>query len=238
MRTVIFNNQRFEDLGLILRKNPVPECITNNYDIISIPDGPVLFENKKTRDPLKIPIECTVLEPNKLRDIYAMVQKKGRLILPDETGKYYNAVLQINTPENIILHYNNISFTAVCEPWAYAVSNPEQTLTLSEASWYKYTTASNNGSAVSEPKYIVTASGQFGLNIGGGSADWVNFKITAADTVTVDIQKMLVYNSQNQSILNLTEGNLSKLKLNPGANWLGCGQTVSSLKIVKNERWY
>lgn len=235
MRTVFFNNISFESLGLILRKTPVPPCSQPNYEITSIPDGPVIFENTKVREPVKFPIECTLIKEGKLRDIYAMVQERGKLILPDEPDKYYKALLTVSTPKNIILQYNNIVFNAVCDPYAYSVKNEPEVYELASASWYKHADVTNNGTADCEPVYRLKVPGSF--DIWNGSYDYsCKFTLSGADEVIIDVQNMIVYNSSGRILLDKMEGNLNDLKLKPGKSQIRI-TSVTELEITKNERW-
>ncbi len=234
-RTVKFDGVRFDSLGLLLTKNPVPPCSTQDYETIQIPDGPVLFSQKFTRQPVQLGIYCTIIEPGKLREIYALVQRKGKLILPDEPDKYYNAILTIDTPQNIILQYHTIVFTAMCEPYAYSIENPLEEYPLSAASWYKFTSVVNNGTAECEPVYIIEATSEF--DFWGGNDKHCRIHISKPEIITIDMPRRIVYNASGENMLNLVEGDFFDMILKPGENTVR-GTAITGLKIQKNERWY
>lgn len=242
MRTVYYNGKSFESLGLIIRKAIVPPNSAEKRRTISIPDGPVIIENTKVRDPVSFQIECTVVEPGKLRDIYAMCQKEGILILPDEPDKYYYGILTVSTPKNIILYYNNITFTMTAEPYAYAVNNPEIICSLQDgASWYKYTNVSNAGTAECEPVYRVTTPGggsfDIWIQVNGKKTFGCRINVDEEDTIRIDVQNKIILNSHDQIITHKAVEDFTKLVLPPGDSTI-CISNCTQLKLVKNERWY
>lgn len=240
-RTAYFNNNAFDELGLIITDTVVPPASHIKYRSVSIPDGPVIFEETGQRDPVSFPIKCTVTEPDKLRSIYAMAAEPGILILPDEPDKYYYGVLTIATPKNIILYYNKITFTMTAEPYAYAVNNSQVTCSFTEHSWYKSADITNSGTADAEPIYEVTTPG-------GGNFDiWVDSNgqrvalcrvlVDAADVIRIDVAGRKISNSAGDIINNKAQHDFSKLVLKPGINTVSISN-CTQLKIVKNERWY
>ena len=241
-RTAYYNGIGFDTLGLIINKTVVPTCSASKRQTISIPDGPVIIEDTKVREPIKITIECTLTEPNKLRDIYAMLQDEGVLILPDEQDKYYYGILSVSTPKNIILYYNRLTFTMTAEPYAYAVNNAEEIYPLSDMSWYKYTVVTNNGTAPAEPVYRITAvndvtSFDLWIEHNGVRQAGCRFEIEGGQTYIIDIRNHIAYDSQGHIVLDKTQDDFTKLTLPPGESSV-CVSQVNLLKIKKNERWY
>lgn len=239
MRTVYFNGISFESLGLIIRKNPIPPCSQTEYETIAIPDGPTVFADKKTREPIVFSIECTLIEAGMLRSIYAAIQKKGRLILPDEPDKYYNAVLTVETPEPIIMQYGTLVFNATCEPYAYSLNNEMQTYVLSDSGWYKYAEVVNEGTEEAEPVIRVSASYSFDIWVKDVSdqSNVCKFSLDGPDTVIIDVKNEIAYNSAGQIMLNKMQGDFRKLRLSPGSNRIS-GTSLTDIMVIKNERWF
>ncbi|MBO6077228.1 MAG: phage tail family protein [Bacteroidaceae bacterium] len=243
-RTASYRGVSFDSLGLMINKTIVPPCGASKRQTISIPDGPVIIEDTKTRSPIEINIECTLIEDNKLRDIYALVQEEGKLTIPDEPGKYYYGILTISTPKNIILYYNRITFKMIAEPYAYADDehNPEILCTLTPINWYKYSVVTNTGTAPAEPVYRVTAENNatnFDLwtEHNGSKVAGCRFEINGGETYIIDVRNHIVYDGNDHIVLNKTVEDFSKVVLLPGENSI-CVSNALILKVTKNERWY
>lgn len=259
-RTAYFNNVAFNTLGLIINETVVPPVSHQKYSTISIPDGPVIFEETGKRDPVVFSIKCTVTEANKLRDIYAMASQPGTLILPDEPDKYYYGVLTIATPKNIILYYNKITFTMTAEPYAYAAVNPEITCELIDyGDIFKYTHTNNLGTASSQPRIRIETE-----NYQGEFSIWVNhitydeegrhsteisrakFTTTGNETLIIDVETRMIYKvdgtnpdgteklvvSNSRAVTDFTV-----LELPAGENDISA-EHINSFKIRMNERWF
>ena len=245
-RTAYFNGIAFDELGLIITRRPVPPVRANKRKTISIPDGPVIIDDTKTKDPVQFSIECTLTEPEKLRLIYAMVQDDGILILPYEQDKYYYGTLTVSTPENIIMYWNKITFTMTAEPYAYAVDNADIVCELATSNWWKWTRVTNNGTADCLPVYQVQASDSENFDIttwkvnSDDSMEQIagcRVHLNGAETITINTENRIVLDSQNRIILDRVEETFADLKLTPGL----CEIRVSNceaLTIRKNERWY
>lgn len=238
-RTAYYNGISFESLGLIIRKTVVPGSSVEKRKTISIPDGPVLFENTKVREPVTFPVECTVVEPDKLRDIYAMCQKEGVLILPDEPDKYYYGMLTVSTPKNIILYYNNITFTMTAEPYAYELNNPEIVCILEDEDDHKKTTINNFGTAECEPKYKITAAAagivEMWIDVGSLTR---SFKINAEanEIIYIDVAHLTAKNSNGRNIMDKVIKSFEDMTI-PSGRYTIRIRNAKELAITLNARW-
>lgn len=243
MRTAYYNGISFESLGLIIRKAIIPPNSAEKRRTISIPDGPVIIENTKVRDPVSFPIECTVVEPDKLRDIYAMCQKEGTLILPDEPDKYYYGILTVSTPKNIILYYNNITFTMTAEPYAYSIANPEIICNLQTEGDHFKTVVTNSGTAECEPKYRIVADTaglvEIWIDINGLTKS-VKINADAGETIIIDVANLTVKTEIGNTYTNSAGkviGDYTKMTI-PNGSWTVRIRNAKQLKMTLNERWY
>lgn len=239
MRTVYFNGISFESLGLILRNNPVAPCSQKIFEPISIPDGPVIFDDTGVREPITFPIECTVIQKGALRNVYALIQNKGKLVLPDEPDKYYNAILTVETPENIIMQYHTVAFNVTCEPYAYAVNNELQQYGITSSGWFNYADVTNNGTEEAEPILKVSAPYSFDIWVKDVSdpRNVCKFFFDTADVITIDVEHEIAYNSAGQNMLNRMQGDFKKLRLAAGENRISV-TGMTALQVMKNERWF
>lgn len=242
-RTASYRGVSFDSLGLMINKTIVPPCGASKRQTISIPDGPVIIEDTKTRSPIEINIECTLIEDNKLRDIYALVQEEGKLTIPDEPGKYYYGILTISTPKNIILYYNRITFKMIAEPYAYAVDNEEIDCPLTPISYYQYSIVNSAGTAPAEPAYTVTVvnnvtSFDLWTEHNDRKVAGCRFEgITGGETYTVDVKNRIVYDHNGNVVIDKALQDFTKIVLLPGQNSI-CVSNAEALIVKKNERWY
>ena len=244
-RTASYRGVSFDSLGLMINKTIVPPCGASKRQTISIPDGPVIIEDTKTRNPIEINIECTLIEDNKLRDIYALVQEEGKLTIPDEPGKYYYGILTISTPKNIILYYNRITVKMIAEPYAYADDehNPEILCTLTPINWYKYSVVTNTGTAPAEPVYRITTENDvtdFDLWVvhNDDKVAGCRFEnINGGATYIINVKDRIVKDNHDNIVINKAKDDFSKVVLLQGENSI-CVSHALILNVTKNERWY
>lgn len=236
-RTIYFNGKSFDELGLIITKTVVPPVSHKKYKTVSIPDGGVIFEDTGVLDPIVFPINCTLTEPGKLREIYSIAAKPGILILPDEPDKYYYGMLTIATPQNIILHWNRITFTMTAEPYAYAVNNPDVVPVPETEGDHKIFRLNNLGTADCEPWYRFKAAAEGELKVWlEDEAKAVKIPVKANDEVSIDVMRNNVKIGASHVEYKI-EGDYLALKLKPGQNIIRT-RNCSDLIITFNERWY
>lgn len=238
-RTIYFNGKSFDELGLIITQTVVPPVSHKKYRTVSIPDGPVLFEDTGQKDPITFSINCTLTEPGKLREIYKMVSEPGTIILPDEPDKYYYGILTIATPQNIILHWNKITFTMTADPYAYSVINPEIVTTLAVESDYKKANINNYGTAEAEPVYKITAESKgvvdFWIDAGFKS---ININMEAGEQIIIDVGKRTVKDSAGNNAAHKIQGDYSRMTIPSGMYHNLNVRNVSELIVTLNERWF
>lgn len=238
MSTVYFRGVSFESLGLIVKRKPVPPASTKVREAVIIPDGATIIDTStEMRNPIEFPIECTMLQPrNKLRELYALIQEEGALILSDEENKYYYASISIEEPENIILHYHNITFNVVAEPYAYAVSNAERVCSFTTEGDHKVSSITNRGTAYCLPAYRFKAASAGTLSLWLDDARKISVSVSANEVITIDLFHNTVI-SNGYNVAYKIVGDYSALKLAPGENSI---KTIncSELNITLNERWY
>lgn len=219
-----FNGTDFGTLGLIVTKCSPPPCSQEDYEEITIPGRfDTLRVVKKTRQRIQIAAECTVTEPDCLRDVYALFQGKGTFIHRDESDKFYYAVPQIITPSNVILYMNTMTITFDCSPYAYSTDNEAVELTQFPA------TLTNSGGMFCQPVYKLYGTGDLTLTV---NEDTVN-KLTIPNVdgyVTADAEKLICH---KDGTFVRCSGKIPFL--NTGDNYIETNAT--KIEIIKNERW-
>lgn len=227
MSTITFKNVVSSDIGIMINRVVVPPSSVEDYQMISIPGRQEpLRSDLKTRQPIMITAEATIVEDNMLRQIYSTFQGVGQLIISTEPDKYYNASAQVITPDNIARYMNKITLGFECQPFAYAVDNEPIDLKnegLNTAS------IEIGGSYYCQPIYQITGSGNITLSVNSASL----FTLYNVDGyVTVDTALMMCHKN------GLHVKSSGKLPfMSPGMNYLSWSSNVTKMEVTKNERW-
>lgn len=227
MSTITFKNVVSSDIGIMINRVVVPPSSQEDYQMISIPGRQEpLRSDLKTRQPIMITAEATIVEDNMLRQIYSTFQGVGQLIISTEPDKYYNASAQVITPDNIVRYMNKITLGFECQPFAYAVDNEPIDLKnegLNTAS------IEIGGSYYCQPIYQITGSGNITLSVNSASL----FTLYNVDGyVTVDTALMMCHKN------GLHIKSSGKLPfMSPGTNYLSWSSNVTKMEVTKNERW-
>ena len=220
-----FNGIDLGALGLIVTKCSPAPCSQEEYDTISVPGrSDQLRIPKKTRKSVQIVAECTLVEPDRLRDVYAVMQGKGTFVHRDEPDKYYRAVPQVITPQNIILYMNKMTITFDCEPFAYEIEDPD--VEISDTTSFSVT---NYGTVYCQPTYTLYGTGEIALTANG---DTVHTLVIPGveDYVVADAEKIIVH---KDGTFKRFSGQIPFL--NVGKNTFE--SNAEKIVIKKNVRW-
>ena len=226
MSTITFKNVVSSDIGIMINRVVAPPSSQEDYQMISIPGRQEpLRSDLKTRQPIMITAEATIVEDNMLRQIYSTFQGVGQLIISTEPDKYYNASAQVITPDNIVRYMNKITLGFECQPFAYAVSNDPVELEISGSA----ATIDVGGSYYCQPIYQITGSGNITLSVNSASL----FTLYNVDGyVTVDTALMMCHKN------GLHVKSSGKLPfMSPGTNMISWSSNVTAVEVIKNERW-
>ena len=226
MSTITYSGVSSDTLGIMVNQIIVPPSSVEEYEMIKIPGRPEpLRSNLKTRQPIMITVEATIVEDNMLRQIYSTFQGVGQLIISTEPDKYYNASAQVITPDNIARYMNRITLGFECQPFAYAVSNDPVELEISGSA----ATIDVGGGYYCQPIYRITGSGDITLSVNGASPLTL---YNVNGSVTVDTALMMCHKN---GVHVKSSGKLPFLS--PGTNMLSWSSNVTAVEVTKNERW-
>lgn len=227
MSTITFKNVVSSDIGIMINRVVVPPSSVEDYQMISIPGRQEpLRSDLKTRQPIMITVEATIVEDNMLRQIYSTFQGVGQLIISTEPDKYYNASAQVITPDNIVRYMNKITLGFECQPFAYAVNNDSVTVT---AEGLNAASIEIGGSYYCQPIYQITGNGDIILSV-NGAAPLTLYNVDGY--VTVDTALMMCHKN---GVHVTSSGKLSFMS--PGVNYLSWSRNVMKMEVTKNERW-
>ena len=227
MSTITFKNVVSSDIGIMINRVVVPPSSVEDYQMIAIPGRQEpLRSDLKTRQPIMITAEATIVEDNMLRQIYSTFQGVGQLIISTEPDKYYNASAQVITPDNIVRYMNKITLGFECQPFAYAVNNDSVTVT---AEGLNAASIEIGGSYYCQPIYQITGNGDIILSV-NGAAPLTLYNVDGY--VTVDTALMMCHKN---GVHVTSSGKLSFMS--PGVNYLSWSRNVMKMEVTKNERW-
>lgn len=227
MSTITFKNVVSSDIGIMINRVVVPPSSVEDYQMISIPGRQEpLRSDLKTRQPIMITAEATIVEDNMLRQIYSTFQGVGQLIISTEPDKYYNASAQVITPDNIVRYMNKITLGFECQPFAYAVNNDPVVL---EVEGFNAASIEIGGSYYCQPIYQITGSGDITLSVNGASPLTL---YNVDGSVTVDTALMMCHKN---GVHVTSSGKLPFMS--PGMNYLSWSSNVTKMEVTKNERW-
>lgn len=226
MSTITYKDIVSSDIGIMINRVVVPPSSVEDYQMIAIPGRPEpIRSNLKTRQPIMITAEATIVEDNMLRQIYSTFQGVGQLIISTEPDKYYNASAQVITPDNIVRYMNKITLGFECQPFAYAVNNDPVELEISGSA----ATIDVGGGYCCQPIYQITGSGDITLSV-NGAAPLTLYNVDGY--VTVDTALMMCHKN------GLHVKSSGKLPfLSPGTNMISWSSNVTAVEVTKNERW-
>ena len=226
MSTITFKDIVSSDIGIMINRVVVPPSSVEDYQMISIPGRlEPLRSDLKTRQPIMITVEATIVEDNMLRQIYSTYQGAGRLIISTESDKYYNASAQVITPDNIARYMNKITLGFECQPFAYAVSNDPVELEISGSA----ASIEIGGGYYCQPIYQITGSGDITLRVNGASPLTL---YNVDGYVAVDTALMMCHKN---GVHVKSSGKLPFMS--PGTNMLSWSSNVTKMEVIKNERW-
>lgn len=227
MSTITFKNVVSSDIGIMINRVVVPPSSVEDYQMISIPGRQEpLRSDLKTRQPIMITAEATIVEDNMLRQIYSTFQGVGQLIISTEPDKYYNASAQVITPDNIVRYMNKITLGFECQPFAYAVNSDPVNVT---AEGLNAASIEIGGSYYCQPIYQITGSGDITLSV-NGAAPITLYNVDGY--VTVDTALMMCHKN---GVNVKSSGKLPFMS--PGTNYMSWSSNVTAVEVIKNERW-
>lgn len=170
MSYFIFNGIDSRQFGITskLALPPLPECTMKTTEI------PGRYEPLNQLDIMRKNTQLTLTvsmpDVSKITEVNAWLQGKGDLILSDDLTKKYHAYVNMSiVPERISRRFGSIPIVFTVEPFRYSVYNPleETELTLSNEKLSRRTSIYLNGTADSEPVFVVKFAGVLNLTVNG-----------------------------------------------------------------------
>lgn len=225
MAYFIYNDISSQDMGLMIVKMDLPSRAKQEIDTIKIPGRTQpLWNLKEEYSTTNIKVSCEVSDTANVRDIFAWLNGRGKLIFSDESDKYYDVnVCKAISTSRISNELKSITFDFECMPFAYATSNDPVTLNTPQ-------TLAVGGSYPCEPIYKIYGTGNINFIVNGEALEIKD----VSEHITIDTNRLIAY--KNDTVLvNKTVGLYPMLGVGDNSiSWTG---TVTKVEIIKNERW-
>lgn len=226
-----FNGISSEDMGLKLISLPPPSRAESFTETIQIPGRPEpLIKTRDEFQNFEIEIECVVADISKVRNIFAWLRGKGKLIYSDEPDKYYTVVSnRLIEAERISDEIRSFTMAFDCLPFAYSVSN--EPVVLTEPGYITVC-----GTYPCAPQWTIYGNGDIKLIV-NSSEDPLIIK-DVEGYIIVDAASLMAYKwagTAKRVLTNKTQNKFPMLAVGVNsAAWLG---NVSKIECIKNERW-
>lgn len=163
-------------------------------------------------------------------DIYAFLANAKTLEISRLNGFYFKVrQVYVDTPENVMKGEKiRYTITFILAPFKYFTS--EEEITLKNGS-----IVTNYGTRYCKPTFYITTSDNGDVTIIVNGATFQLLNLVKGQTVTVDTSRYIAYVG-NEILYNRTVGQFPFLA--SGDNYISWSGSVSSLKVLKNERNY
>ena len=166
-----------------------------------------------------------------IEDLKSWLDGEGRLILSNESDKYYNAKVIDGIDYSRFILYDKDKITFLVQPYKYSTTETVETFNITNE---EEITITNSGNCNSKPKITIYGSGTINLSLNGVQLFVIN--LGEEEFVTIDIEKMEAYN--NGILKNrLITGNYDNFALLPGNNTISFTGTVTKIEIENYSRW-
>lgn len=215
----------YEDYGIIINKLPpevVPEDDIEEIEITGR-DGNLTINNNAKKS-YTLPMECTLLDFNKIHEIKSWLNGSGDLVFSWNNDHKYDA--KLNNKIDIAQSLKILGeFQLVWKVQPYKKSISDNIITLNATG-----TIFNGGGAISKPVVKVFGTGSINLNINGNIINLTNVsEYVVIDSELIDCYKgtMLKNNDMSGEFPELITGSNN-------ISWTGA---VTKVEITPNWRW-
>lgn len=210
----------------ILKHPPVPQSAPMNFEYTSITGRSTpIATSLSTRNTISLTFTLQLKDFSKYDEVYAWLNgadKQGKLIVSNDLGKYYKATCTTIKASEMSLRFSSISITFTCLPFRYSTDTTTVYLTSSK-------TITVGGNYYCEPRIQINGSGNGVLTVNGS-----NLSVYVDGYIIVDSERLLAYKGSTV-LLNQTSGDLPRLQV--GENSVSFSGGITSVEILKNERW-
>lgn len=231
MGWINFKGQSSERYG-IMKQVPYVPTAEITVDTVEIPYGtPVTIKKgyKRIITP-QFTLGIKNMSQENIYDIYDWLHGEGRLITSREPDKYFKAqIYSALTTRRLSERLGELDFQFSCEPFRYAIDNPEISPGFTPDGNMKVTRFDNAGNCEALPEYNIEANGPFKIMVNG-----VEFSYGQAGHYQINVEYMSMKSGGN---IIRVDPQINAIRLKTGQNVIAVSNSITSFKIIKNERW-
>lgn len=239
----IFGNKTSDEMGLLVVNYTLRKKARMPNSYISIPGrAEPIFEKENYFEPVKIDVECDIMDGSSIGDIFAWLHNSGNGILIDERHPdKYRIARVCDEIDTVAVNDEILSITIPfqCSAFCYAVENTPVEITASPGY------VEIKGGYYCEPQYDIyftdgSQPGDFNFFV---NDQYVTIKLTEEHlkhVITLDAaSQKIYYKDTKELILPDTYGAIPFLNFG-GFNsieWQSPSASAQKIVITKNERW-
>lgn len=232
----IFNGIDSRDLGIHIDNEPNIVKPTRKLNTVSIDgrSGYLLYSdvyNEEVLDSFSLSITCTLSDESKLPDVMKWLTGYGELILSNNLGKYYNALItnQIDF-ERVFRRFKAFTVIFECQPYAYEIENEiiSKNITSNSLTFE----LENTTNTFSKPLITIYGNGEIDLVVNG---EILNLTVDEYITIDFDLQNATKgFLNRNNCVI----GDYSNFRLEVGTNIITVNGNATKIEVTPNFRWY
>lgn len=225
MDFIEINGISSETVNVWIDTPPMPPKAKLKTQNIVIPGREdVITSNGEYED---IPLSITAYVFERDYDPAALYEwmEKANAIKTSISNKYYYKVKKVHevSPQYAGHGKYKLALNFTCDPYKYNSDNPVWTTGGDEIN------VRNNGTAVSRPLFVITGSGDIGIET---NSDKVTVK-NVSNKAYIDCQRLVCYDDSNHILAS--SGRFPELKV--GFNTINIYGNVTTTQFQINERW-
>lgn len=246
MSTFTFKGVTSDSLGLIITRPMVRPTWAPEVEFTPIIGRPRQNPFTKSWYPnSRLPVQAVIADAStaSVRAIYNALRGYGTLVISTAATEYMNAYARLPVPEPQALLMAELPIEFECEPFAYALTDSEVTITSATSS---YAEVPNGGTAITDPQitYIASAAST-NIDCNGvvmtvtTPTEIVNASYPSTYSITLDCEAQLAYytkpSGDTVACTELTTGLFPRL--HAGSNWMK-HSGAQSMTVTYRERWF
>ena len=246
MSTFTFKGITSDSLGLIITRPMVRPTWAPEVEFTAIPGNPRKSSSTKSwYNNSRLTVRAVIADAStsSVRAIYSALKGYGTLIISTASEEVLNAYVKLPVPEAQALLMAELPIEFECEPFAYALTDSEVTITSATSS---YAEVPNGGTAFTDPQitYIASAAST-NIDCNGvvmtvtTPTEIVNASYPSTYSITLDCEAQLAYytkpNGDTVACTELTTGLFPRL--HAGSNWMK-HSGAQSMTVTYRERWF
>lgn len=246
MSTFTYNSVTSDELGLIITNTIVRPTWAPEIEFTPIIGRPRLNPFVKSYyNNERLIVRAVIADaiPAKVRQIYNALRGSGELIISTAPNEFLNVYPHLPVPEAKAIMMAELPIEFECEPFAYALTDSEVTITSATSS---YAEVPNGGTAFTDPQitYIASAAST-NIDCNGvvmtvtTPTEIVNASYPDTYSITLDCEAQLAYytkpNGDTVACTELTTGLFPRL--HAGTNWMK-HSGAQSMTVTYRERWF